>query len=328
MPKISVIIPVYNAEKYLERCIKSILGQSFSDFELILVNDGSSDRSLEICNGYSSKDSRVLTFSQYNGGASSARNYGIDKAKGEYVCFIDADDYVEDGYLEDLYNDMNHYDVDMVMHGMVQLRNDCQRVLSLERDITYCLDNKETFFKDVNLFRFCGPCCKLMKMNILNKYGIRFNQNIICAEDFDFFANYLSQSKTVRVSTVQNYYYEMHVNSVSSRVYSFEKEYTGLKELYMTLKKLCNQFDDDSLKLQVNEFLAYYVTRVLVSNYQRPLIERSIRISNLKEIDWKYIKIYRDYDRSSTFFLRLSKFLLVHQNYKLYDLAYSSAIRK
>ena len=99
---VSIIVPVYNAERYLSRCIDSILEQSFTDFELLLINDGSNDNSADICDEYVAKDSRVLVFHKENGGASAARNYGLDKAVGKYVCFIDADDWVGKDYIKQL----------------------------------------------------------------------------------------------------------------------------------------------------------------------------------------------------------------------------------
>ena len=94
MPQISVIVPVYNTEKYLHRCIDSILAQTFTDFELLLIDDGSTDNSGTICDEYATKDSRVRVFHKKNGGVSSARNLGVDNAKGEWVTFVDSDDCV------------------------------------------------------------------------------------------------------------------------------------------------------------------------------------------------------------------------------------------
>lgn len=101
-PKISIIVPVYNAERYLHQCIDSILVQTHTDFELLLINDGSTDNSGSICNEYSQKDSRINVFHKENGGVSSARNFGITKSEGEYICFIDSDDWIESTFIEKL----------------------------------------------------------------------------------------------------------------------------------------------------------------------------------------------------------------------------------
>lgn len=110
---ISIIVPVYNVEKYLDRCVQSILIQSFKRFELILVNDGSTDNSFEICQKYRKKDSRVILISQENKGLSAARNTGLNNAHGDYICFIDSDDFIEKDYLKLLLNNLKSNNADI-----------------------------------------------------------------------------------------------------------------------------------------------------------------------------------------------------------------------
>lgn len=117
IPKISVIVPVYNVEKYIGQCIESILNQTFRDFELILINDGSFDYSYKICREFAKKDARISLFSQENKGQAAARNLGIENACGEYLTFIDSDDYVTSDYLEKLYHTLTKYQCDIVMTG-------------------------------------------------------------------------------------------------------------------------------------------------------------------------------------------------------------------
>lgn len=112
-PKISIIVPVYNVERYLTKCINSILSQSFKDFELILVNDGSTDNSLSICEKYTDIDKRIKLVSQINKGLSAARNTGLRYANGNYICFIDSDDFVEKDYLRLLWNNIEKYNSDI-----------------------------------------------------------------------------------------------------------------------------------------------------------------------------------------------------------------------
>ena len=103
---ISVIVPIYNAEKYLRRCVDSVLAQTFTDYELLLINDGSQDSSGAICDGYVAKDSRVRVFHKENGGASSARNLGLENAKGEWITFVDSDDTLQQNALDLLYQSL------------------------------------------------------------------------------------------------------------------------------------------------------------------------------------------------------------------------------
>lgn len=113
IPKVSVIVPVYNVERYLDKCIKSIIGQSFIDFELLLIDDGSTDSSGDICEVYNTKDSRVRVFHKENGGLSDARNYGIDRAMGMFYTFIDSDDYIGSDYLKILVELVDKYEADI-----------------------------------------------------------------------------------------------------------------------------------------------------------------------------------------------------------------------
>ena len=122
MPYISVIVPVYNAESTLKKCIDSILVQDFTDFEVILIDDGSQDESLQICEDFAKKDNRVIVVHKENGGVSSARNYGLEIAKGKWVTFIDSDDYVDDELLEKV-NDAieKNAGVDVVGYNLVDV---------------------------------------------------------------------------------------------------------------------------------------------------------------------------------------------------------------
>lgn len=321
MPIISLIIPVFNTEQHLLRCIDSILDQSFTDYELILVNDGSTDGSLAICKKYADKDLRVIVIDKPNGGASSARNAGIDRSKGDYICFVDADDYVSQDYLGDLYQDMcSENDIDLVMHGMIQVKSDYQAVVSFSSSKTYKLDDG-SLFKDINLFKFCGPCCKLFKRDILSEYHIRFNESIIFSEDFDFFARYLVHCNQVRVSDTQNYFYVSHEGSVSTNIYSFDQEYSAIADLFESLSVLNKRFQNLSLDKQINNFMAYYMSRVLTSVYEPPRPKRSIRISQLKSIDDAFVQLFREYFVPPTKNSRIFKILFVNKCYWLYDMA-------
>ena len=130
-PKISIIVPVYNVEQYLENCINSVLNQSFRNFQLILVDDGSKDSSGEICDRFVLKDSRVKVIHKPNAGVSAARNAGIDIATGQFICFIDSDDWIESEYLQKIVDEI--YDFDILFFGSVWHYEDgCSRSLSFQ----------------------------------------------------------------------------------------------------------------------------------------------------------------------------------------------------
>lgn len=110
-PKVSIIVPVYNVEKYLHRCVDSILLQTFTDFELLLIDDGSTDKSVDICDKYALKDSRIRVFHKKNGGVSSARNLGIKKSSGVYILFVDSDDYLSPSHLNNYIKYIGNYEI-------------------------------------------------------------------------------------------------------------------------------------------------------------------------------------------------------------------------
>ena len=151
MPKVSVIIPVYNVEKYLRECLNSVINQTLKDIEIILVDDGSTDSSLSICQEYAKKDDRIIVLTQQNQGAAVARNNGIKIAKGEYLSILDSDDYFDLSMLEKLYNKAVKDDLDITI-CRAQALNDLDKKIS---DMQYSvkekyLPNKEIFnYKDV-----------------------------------------------------------------------------------------------------------------------------------------------------------------------------------
>lgn len=126
MAKISVIVAAYNVEKYIHECIDSILAQTFDDYEVIIIDDGSSDSTAVFCDEYSRQSEKISVYHQTNGGVSSARNTGIKKANGEYICFIDGDDYISQGYLEKMYLAAIENDADVVICNYSKVRSDGQ----------------------------------------------------------------------------------------------------------------------------------------------------------------------------------------------------------
>lgn len=319
---VSLIVPVYNAVKYLSRCVDSILNQNYTDFELILVNDGSTDGSLAICEDFERRDSRVFVINEDNQGVSSARNHGIKVAKGDYICFVDADDYVSPSYLDQLVSPALLNDrIDLVLQGRIKCEREKQILVAPDRDDVYYLSKDSGFFDDVSLFRFCAVFSKLFKRNIIQNHEISFSKTLNHGEDFDFLANYLIYCDGVQVSTCTNYYYMINDGSLSDRRSRFENEYPCLSHLSVSLTKLSQCYKNHALDKQVREFLAYYTARVLTSVYEPPRSERSVRINHLKTIDKAFVKLYRDYFNPSAINNKIFKFLYVNKCYCLFDIA-------
>lgn len=240
MAEISVIIPVYKAEKYLDKCVNSVLEQSFTDFELILVDDGSPDRSGEICDYYASKDSRIKVIHKTNGGVSSARNAGLEVAQGKWAAFVDSDDYVSPKYLEDLHNHATPNA--LIMQGYTKIHNGEETIVDFGNMVFKAHDIKKVF-SDFNFFEINPPWGKIYNLSIIKKNKILFNPQIHCAEDILFTLEYLLHVDKITVVSGANYFYKMDNSSLSIRYNSFESEYLCFKEFKRLSNELAKKYE-------------------------------------------------------------------------------------
>lgn len=262
MPKISVIVPVYNVENYLRACIDSILNQTFTDFEIILVDDGSPDDSGRICDEYSSNESRIYTIHKKNGGLASARNAGIDAALGEYITFVDSDDFVDIDYLMNYYNAFNNYDVDIVHTGLRYLPSG--KELKEGFPVNKVLSGIEMIEATPELSKniaipFSVRYC--FKRNFLNNNNLRFNENIKYAEDTPFNIVAISKAKSMICVDSISYNYVSRINSITSNPYKptmvEDSNYIYLQKKMLSglLKKNRFKFEKDMNEKHINSWL-------------------------------------------------------------------------
>ena len=242
---ISIIVPVYNVEKFLPNCLKSISSQTFVDFEAILVDDGSTDKSGKICDEYAQRDNRFKVYHKQNGGVSSARNYGLDRIQGEWVYFCDADDILFNNALETLVKHINE-NVDCTMGGYIRV--DEQKEILGENKIykTFNMSIEETlvdfYHPKFNMFNgFIWN--RLFKRSIIEKYHLRFREDIYIKEDGLFLVQYLCCcSQGTYYTTKPIYKYIMHGSSaMNSKLKKINKEFisrlTASLECYKEIKK-------------------------------------------------------------------------------------------
>lgn len=203
---ISIIIPIYNVEKYLRQCLDSIMNQSYEQFECLLVNDGSPDNSADICREYVDKDSRFKYFEKENGGVSSARNLGIERSGGAYITFIDPDDWVESDYLEVLYRALVDEKADLAVSTYKQFNvaDNCYYVHSYQRGYEKRVFNQEEFISELPLlerydYSYGYSTCKLVDRSLLGDF--KFNEVTTLSEDMEFWYKvYLFSNKVVYVN--------------------------------------------------------------------------------------------------------------------------------
>lgn len=239
-PLVSIIIPVYNAKTHLEACVQSILDQSYKHFELLLINDGSSDGSSELCDELSQKSEKIRVIHKENGGVSSARNAGLDVARGDYVVFVDSDDVISNNYLEAFIESSDKADL---IIGMIEdLYFDNQGVIVKQKtrhvEAPNCGILADEYYKLLELLRV--PVVKLYKRSILEDHRIRFDENLSLAEDQVFNFSYYKHIKTYALETrsIYKYYHLYESNSLSSlrTKKTFEDELYKLNVEYAFIK--------------------------------------------------------------------------------------------
>ena len=226
---VSIIIPVFNAEKWLKRCIESCINQSYNNLEIILIDDGSSDSSPEICDEFKKSDDRITVIHKENNGVSSARNIGIDHAKGDYICFVDSDDWLERETISELLNEQHKKNYDFVVcnHTIYCGKKKKESRLLERKTIIGDKNVAEYVLKTVSFLR--TPWGKLYKSSIIKKHGIRFDEELTLGEDTLFNYNYFRYTSSFSI-LAESYLYNYQ------EVYSTEKT----KRYYQSAPFICN----------------------------------------------------------------------------------------
>lgn len=259
-PTFSIIVPVYNVELYLRRCIESVLTQSYHDFELILVDDGSKDNSGAICDEYAKKDNRVRVFHKENGGVSSARNVGLNEAEGEWICFVDSDDYLLPTALLNIQKTLNK--VDAVLYLFDYQQNDTPCRLPFGEKIS-----KEEYIKAILTYKLqTSPWAKIYRRSLLN--GIQFNKDLVIGEDLLFNFEYIMQ--------LSNKEYICHDNSI---IYS----YIYRKSSVMQSKRLKDKY------ICLNEVAIPIIKTQISDDYHKELA--LFEATNIFQGNWKSMKL-------------------------------------
>ncbi|MCM1338405.1 MAG: glycosyltransferase [Muribaculaceae bacterium] len=212
MVKLSIIVPVFNCEKFLEKCVNSILSQTIKDFELILVNDGSIDNSLEICNNFAMTDFRIKVFTQDNFGQSKARNVGLENATGEFVTFVDADDWVDSDYYQKLIDASSCHDADIACGSILRVRKAYTKI-RIKYDAENVYTNSQEKIDAARVPDMCYVWNKVYRRSLLDKLQLRFVEGMYF-EDVDFVTRAVYFSN--KIVTVPGTYYNYWTNGNST----------------------------------------------------------------------------------------------------------------
>ena len=316
-PLVSIIVPVYNAEKYLNRCIDSILSQTMTDFELLLIDDGSKDNSGRICDEYATKDARVRVFHKPNGGVSSARNLGLDNAKGKWITFVDADDRCSCNYLEHLLSKVDD-DTDLIISYAVICDSTGEKA-EVYPEYRVNATNFERLFVDSDMHWHTSPWAKLYRASIIYENSLRFNEMMHIGEDADFLFSFMLITDKIYVSSDTDYYYTCDVSgSLTKRINTIDSEIASYRTILCLVNRTIQQknIKDNRSLDNLGWLVASYVRRVLNSLYYNDA-QSYQRIDLIKSLD---IDSYIRYSKNALWKEQVGRVLLYFGQYRLYDL--------
>lgn len=288
---VSIIIPVYNTEDFLVDCIESVLQQTYKNIELILVNDGSTDLSLEIANNLASKDRRIKIIDKPNGGVSSARNAGIEVMHGEYVTFVDADDSIHPSYIENLILDVTRSSADIVTTPK-HLLDSAFRTTFMEADIPIepCYTTHSS--KDALIALYNGKLekgnngCQLFSARLLKRNGIVYDTSMAIGEDFDFLARAIIAAKQVAVDNREIYFYRANPQSAVHQEFNI-KHYDAIANMQRAGRALKNPSKELVAAMDNNLFVASASYGALMHDSRHKFPEEFAVIkNNIKKLRW------------------------------------------
>ena len=278
-PQISIIVPVYNVEQYLQSCLNSIIAQTYKDWELLLIDDGSPDKSGAICDEYAKKDVRIRVFHKENGGVSSARQKGQDEARGEYTIHVDPDDWIEPSMLEDLYVKAEEENAELVICDYFV--NEGSQQYYIKQKPTK-LDNKvvlRELFQQLH-----GSCCNKLVKRACYSGKVNFPKGINCCEDLIWCIQVLKCKPKISYINKAYYHYMITTTNSQSKSISADRSLQDLKMLHV-LESLLSS-DKDVLRVMYKRTVPYVMNRAMKTNS----FNSNYYVSNFKQYG-KYISL-------------------------------------
>ncbi|MBR1676338.1 MAG: glycosyltransferase [Clostridia bacterium] len=268
MPKISVIVPIYKVEQYLKKCVDSILKQTFKDIEVILVDDGSPDNCPRLCDEFAEQDNRIKVIHKQNGGVSAARNSGLDIATGEYIAFVDSDDYIESNMYSSMINIAEKYNSDIVMCDCIKDFSDHSEIYSHDiREGFYNFNQlKEEYYphllimENVEYPATISNCLLLFKRELLNNdsYKIRYLDGVRFSEDLLFGAQIMLNAKSFFYMKGECFYH--YVMNLTSATHVYQKDkWNDYIKLYENAERYFLKSGIANIRLQLDKMLLFFL---------------------------------------------------------------------
>lgn len=271
-PLVSIILPVYNAKQTLSHCLESILLQAYPSFEVIVVDDGSTDGSGELCDRYAMQDIRVRVYHQPNSGVSRARNKGLDEAKGEYVTFVDADDYISHSFLLKLIE--AGMDYDLVVGGYTCVEGKNQNPVYLDSGMF-----KDKFSLSVYLSKYLDslslrtPWSKLFNLKLINSLSLRFDERLYFGEDTHFVYRFLMAANSIRSIGSADYFYRYSVDWSRRYVKSIQNQLLSFQANWRLVEELSKRYSVDFAKAKDR---LVYIYSIIFQSYLRQTVWKEV----------------------------------------------------
>lgn len=324
IPIISIIVPVYNVEKYLPQCLDSIMGQTFTDFEVLLIDDGSSDCSGNICDKYAERDGRIRVYHQQNAGVSSARNLGLHYAKGTYIAFIDSDDYITSDYLKNLRDMLPAGDNQgMVVGGFSKLLPDGSTQIVHVPELNIFPSDYYRVLTELIGQNVMYAWSKLYDNRLIQRWNIQFIPSVSCFEDMLFMLDYLLYSDFLFIRDNSDYIYRVgySLNSLSTYGRDFRSEYAAfvnyLDRVYFYKKKYA--LEQQELGKVWGSLTAFF-HRVILAIYKvENRYTRKDRLCFLRQLLSSNKKWIKDYFSPQYKVDIIGKFLLLYVGVPIFD---------
>ncbi len=311
---VSIIVPVHNAEKYLDDCISSLTEQTYAHIEIILVDDGSTDDSKNICSKWAMKDKRIVTLSQHNRGVSTARNHGLSKIRGDYVAFVDADDWVDKDYINSLLTEIKKTKADICICGY----NRISGAVSEEfQNATTKINARDFFLGILRIQTGFGVCyCKIYRSDIAKK--IAFNEKLVVGEDALYNLEISESVSKIAVIKPALYNYRVNNNSV---VHSYDSNYDRKYLHSMEAAKAIierHYKNDDEVSDSFSSYIAFHAMLVAVNFCCNPKTQHKIR--SLKLTMSKQLFRFGIKNSRYRFFPKTKQVVLFSLKHRLYAL--------
>lgn len=293
---ISIIVPIYNKEKYIRRCVESLIHQTYSNIEIILVDDGSTDNSLRLCEEYKEKDHRIKVISKLNGGVSSARNTGIDASKGDLLAFVDPDDSIEKTMFTELKDILKNCNADIAYCNAVDIYNDKKIITGKNTGNKYVISSSKYEWVGPRAHTVCWGA--IYRKNVIN--DIRFNDMLSIGEDTFFFAQCVKNSRDIVYLDKALYHYYINEDSVTAGEWIDKKN-----DELIAREMICKLYKENTIEKLSSKVACGVICKSIVSKYCGDEIF-------LRKWSMYYQKKYRKYAIYLIFY-----FLVFQRNLKL-----------